>query len=500
MRNKVIRLVRPVENSAEKEYIKEFFRFIGCFFSDITIDVRSPNDWEPYLQPNNERGNVEILINFFGRDPYLQECQIQGITRIYCYLSFDQKYAAVRTTPLSQLSSLPNLTFTSKVAMRTAILKDLINTIWIDDLVTCQCVRNIEALYTGNPRGDLFHYLQVKRSIQFLTMSEVLNEPAARVRYVRLTPYLMQGIAALWFMFLKLGTCVDPYSRYARVKAASMITSIAKRLSPDDRNRLNAISFPFFSTPFQVFTPEQLLVMLQELVGDHPEFWSAYLRMAALCRNAPKGDRSEALCYLRVLHAIPRNQRDYAFIWHRCGYYYEKKDGDIAKAKEYYQAALKVDPEYYQSLFKLGYFAASEGRFKEAETLLNRTIQAIFCGRSTEPDADGRYENWLALSLKDSQYVFKAYMMLAKIAIRSDRDISARTFIGKACMAATKFELAGLVYHLSDSDEYREFNKYHIFSEPVWAMWKVLKPWSEGVVRDDYIYNIVQNRLQRWLE
>lgn len=498
MTNKVIRLIRPVENGAEKEYIKEFFRFIGCFFSDKTINPRSPNDWLPHLRPNNERGNIEILVNYFGEDPYLPECHIQGITRIYCYLSFEQKYGSVSTTPLPSEQYLLTIPATSKATIRQTVLSDLITLIWKDESIIEKAVQNIADLYTTNPRGDLFHYLQIKRSLQFLSMADVLSEPTARVPHIRIYPYLQQAIEATWFVYLSLGTCTDPYSQYARIKAADMIFSVCKKIDPIDQPLLQKITFPFFGTPFRVTTPDEMILMLRKLIGEHPDFWSAHLRMAAVCRGIPNSDRSEELCYLRVLQSIPKERRDYAFIWHRCGYFFEKKYKDIEKAKAFYQTAVKVDPEYYQSLFKLGFFAASEGKFEEAEYHLNQTIKSIFCGRSTEQDADGRYGNWLALSLKDSQYVFKAYILLAKVAIRRNREYSAKSFVGKACLAATCFESAGLVLHASDPAEYNGFRDYHDISEPVWAIWHVLKAWSEGVVRDDFVNNIVSGRIQKW--
>lgn len=498
MTNKVIRLIRPVENGAEKEYIKEFFRFIGCFFSDKTIDPRSPNDWLPYLRPDNESGNIEILVNYFGEDPYLQECRIQGITRIYCYLSFERMYESVNTTPLPSEKFLPIIPGITKATLRKAALFDMIALIWKSEPVVEAAVQNIATLYTNNPRGDLFHYLQIKRSLQFLSMADVLSEPSARVPYIRLYSYLQQAIEAIWFVYLSLEACSDPYSQYSRIKAANMIYSVYHKIEPCDRQRLLRISFPFFRTPFHVASLEEMIDMLRNLIGKHPDFWSAHLRMAAMYRGIPNADRSEELCYLKVLQSIPKEQRDYAFIWHRCGYFFEKKYKDIEKAKVFYQTAVRADPEYYQSLFKLGYFAASEGRLEDAESLLNQTIKSIFCGRSTEPDADGRYQNWLALSLKDSQYVFKAYILLAKISIKRNQEHSAKFFVGKACLAATRFESAGLVLYASNPDEADAFNAYHGYGEPVWAIWHVLKPWSNSIVQDAFVNNIVLSRLRKW--
>ena len=87
MKNKVINIIRPRGNAAEKEYLKEFFRFIGCFLSDQAVDTGMLNAWGRSLRPKMEPGGVDIVMNYFGEDPYQVDCEIRGNTRIYCYFS-----------------------------------------------------------------------------------------------------------------------------------------------------------------------------------------------------------------------------------------------------------------------------------------------------------------------------------------------------------------------------------------------------------------------------
>jgi hypothetical protein len=100
--------------------------------------------------------------------------------------------------------------------------------------------------------------------------------------------------------------------------------------------------------------------------------------------------------------------------------------------------------------------------------------------------------------LKETQYVFKAYIMLAKVAINSNREYSAKAFIGKACTAASYFQQACLVQKVSTPSEIRAFGGYHGTSEPVWAMWKVLEPWSEEIILDYEVRETVRENLRRW--
>lgn len=496
MKNKVINIIRPIGNSAEKEYLKEFFRFIGCFLSDWTVDEKMEINWNRWLKTTREEGSVEILINFFGNDPYRQECQLRGINRIYCYFSFsqDKMYGKVTDQPLVSDQELPSER--NKAPLRQNVLNSLIEAIWSSDPTTLKSILNIANAYVGNSQGDLFYYLQAKRSLRFLTMGEVLNEPDARINQIKYVPYIRQTMEAMWELYVKLEGHPDAYSRYTRLKAASTIREIASRLNQWDQNNLNQIEYR--NRPFCIPSQAEMVIKIKELIKDEPQFLSAYLCMAGQCRNMPDGDQGEENCYLRILQEIPNGRADYAFIHYRIGYYFEKKHGNTQKATEFYRSALLLDPEYYQALFKLGYFAAKDGRFAEAESMLTRTIRSIFHGRSPEPDSNGTYPNWLALSIKESQYAFKVYMLLAKISINSNRENSARGYVGKACLAATRFDEAGLVRHISSPFEITRFLEYHKTSEPVWAIWRVLKPWSAGIVQDPFVRNIVQERLFRW--
>lgn len=40
----MIRIIRPIEDAAQKEYIREFFRFIGCVVADLVVDTKVPED------------------------------------------------------------------------------------------------------------------------------------------------------------------------------------------------------------------------------------------------------------------------------------------------------------------------------------------------------------------------------------------------------------------------------------------------------------------------
>ena len=68
--------------------------------------------------------------------------------------------------------------------------------------------------------------------------------------------------------------------------------------------------------------------------------------------------------------------------------------------------------------------------------------------------------------------------------------------MGKACLAATKFEEALLVGNLAEKGiqpdaGYINFKQYHEVSQPVLMLWRILEPWSQYIVQDDYVRHVV---------
>ena len=447
---------------------------------------------DKYLAP--ERNAIDIIVNFYGEDPYLQECQKLATKRVFCYFDFHARVGQVTKVPCVQKTPSTEL----KAEVRRRVLIELIDSIWDDEVETREIIKNLARIYCTGKNGEMFYYLQAKRCLRVLTMGEVLKEPSAQVASIPLHSYIQKVVAALWEVHIQLKDCTDAYSTYTRINAVAMIREIAFKLYDSERPKLKTIAYEGIPLKFPVVG--NLVRELHDLLLTDSQFVSAYLLMANLCKTSAEATENEALCYQKMLRSVPEHNKGHAFVCYRSAYFYEKKLMDTSKALDYYHKAIIANPQCYQALFKLGYYAAADGRFIEAAELLNQAIRVIFCGRSTEPDKNGTYRNWLSLSLKDSQYVYKAYMLLANIAINTSQEYAAKAFIGRACMAATRFDEATLIRHTSDENDpqFDMFMQYHHTSTPVWAIWQVLKPWSEDIIQDYFVRDIVRERLARW--
>lgn len=505
----LIQIIRPFVNASEKEYIIRFLRFIGCFVIDSAVDEIALLGWDRGLRPSNENGGVDIVLNYFGEDPYQTDCERQGIKRLYLYFWFGgedgEKSACelVRRPLAAKKDVKTECHFERKIDARKKAVESLIEAIWENEPQEQekenlgQNIKEIFRLYTGNTQGDLFYLLQTKRGLHTLHIADYLDMSSDRASHIPWNGYIRQMMNGLWEMYMRLEASNDIYSTFARINIACVIREVDSLLSEDDRERLEEISFG--DKKLRVFDARELMRRALNLLKIAPQLISLYLLIACLCKSVASFNRAEEHYYLKILEKVPRNQKGYAHVWYRIGLFYERARRDERRAWQCYCRAYEADSRCYQALFKLGYFSAIEGRFNEADRYLDVMIQTVFYNRDAE-DPEGKYPQWEHLSLKDLQYVYKAYILRAKVAINSSREYSARAFIGKACLAATRFEETPLERKAADAgeDAFDNFGRYHLESASVWTMWHILEPWTERIIYDPYIQNIVRYRLWRW--
>lgn len=499
-----IRIIRFFEDAAEKEYIREFFRFVGCIVFDSLIDEWLDARWERNLRPDSEENGVEVVLNYYGEDPYQTECAQEGIRRVYLYFSLNDKIAVCRKTTARTKAAIlkqPGCCFNSKYATRTNAVEQLIEVIWEENFEQQNALACVFSLYKNIAlrKGfctDLFYLLQAKRSLRVLNMGEVLQEPSAKVSHIPLQEYIRRILLGLSWFYQNLDENgnEDVYTTYAKVNAANMIREVERLLFEGDKTKIQ----------FYLATEDELIRELRPVQAKEPQFLSLYLLMANVYQLNWRQNPIQKELYAQVLHSLPGNSRRAGFVWYRLGLYYEKCN-DLNRAMPCYQKSVQMDRMCYMAWYKLGYFAARENLYNEAEQYLTQMIKVIFHGRSTSPDEDGEYRNWSHINLKELQYTYKSYISRAKIQIIKKGEFSTRALIGKACLDVSKYENPDMIFKIADEETetsdwiaYQAYLKYHKTSAPVWAMWQVLHPWSENIVRDSFVRYVVKNRLAQW--
>ncbi len=494
-----IHLICPVENSAEEEYTKKCLRSMGCQVYQRAVNGYDARDWLKQLYPVNEYGGIDIVFNYYGEGrPFEAECERMGIRRIFFYFDMNRRLAGVTNDPVI---------WASKENLRQIAMENLVGLIWQNRPQEHNSVQSIIDLYQGITRvagangilvpqkmaDDLFFLMQAKRSLRVMTMGEVINDPHATIDRIPLYAYvrkILDGLRRMYQGLIPQGQAVTCYELYARINAALNMWNIRDLIYENDLAGIENL-FP---------TAADVYALMQQLLDWEPNSISARLLHARLCECRRESAAQIETAYQRVLQCLPANQRSYAYVWYRVGYYYDKKRNDKELALRHYTHAVKLDPEFYQAVFKLGQFAAREGRFAEADSCLNDVIRIMFHGRYSGPDPNDTYPNWAFLSLKDTQYAYKAYVLMASIAIKDNREFSAKGAIGRACLAATKFENSNQerALLLDAYNERDDFRNYHVYSMPVRCMWKALLPWCKNITQDQFVITIVENRLSRW--
>lgn len=511
-----IRIIRFFEDAAEKEYIREFFRFVGCIVFDSLIDEWLDARWEQNLQPDSEECGVEVVLNYYGNDPYLEECAQNGIRRVYLYFSMDDKIAYCSENPLAAnkkkwLLAAKNKPedrthFKSKYFARKKAVKRLIDTIWNGNVAQKNALNHIYNRYTKislpilpplPPNVDMFYLLQAKRSLRVLNMGEVLEEPTAKISHIPIQNYIGNILTELTRFYIGLNATnrKDVYTVYAKVNAANMIREVERLLFESDKNKI----------PFHLATEDDLIRELLSVQNKEPEFLSIYLLMANVYQLNWRQNPIQEELYMRVLRSLPENSRRAGFVWYRLGLYYEKNN-NLNKAMSCYQKSVQTDRMCYMAWYKLGYHSAREKQYETAEQYLTQMIKVIFHGRSTSPEEDGEYPDWSHINLKELQYTYKSYITRAKIWIIKKGEFSTRALIGKACLAVSKYEDPDIIFKIADPpttntndrQAYQAYLTYHRTSAPVWAMWQVLRPWSEKIIKDSFVRFVVENRLAQW--
>lgn len=493
-----IHLIHPITSAAEEEYTKKFLRYIGCQVYGRPVNEQILQEWNRKLLSVNENGGIDVIMNYYGEDPYLADSLHRGVRRIYFYFDLEWGFCEVCETAARDSSQ-----FTveiGKAKIRQTALQRLIQTIWKDNMAVQHSILGIHKLYFGiketesseaKNNDDLFFLLQTKRCMRVMSMGEILSDPDAYIRYIPPYEYIRKILKRLSEIYFSEQLCNDDtiYSLYTRVNTAIAILGILGKLYPRDREKLeiNVMSGDVFR-------------LLEELLDRLPDSIPVLLLYARFCKYRQELYQMEESIYRYIQQLVPKNHTEYAYVWYRIGRYYEKVKQDRAQALTYYKKAVRTDPDFYQAVFKLGYFAALEHRFKEAELRLNEVVEIMFHGNDVGPGKKDTYPNWDYLSLKDCQYAYKAYILLAKIAVNSEREYSTRAFVGSACLAATRFEESRLEEKLCDSEEvsWKAYHEYHPYSTPVWSMWKVLSSWSEHIIRDSFVKHIVRGHLAKW--
>ena len=521
---RTIQIVHPFESASEAEFLKEFFRFLGC----LVYDRPSPEAW------NVESLSQSDAIIFLNYPMESQYGFSSGSICVYLSFDFSAQNSEVYVWKTLEGTTLVSNETHSKATLESQILEHLISKIWKDFVLDAKCIQKVRELYLAN---NLYPLLQYKRAFRVLRMGEAID---ANIGISKITPehVIVEMLRAFWYVYAVLrnkqhlsaqetlpeGNNEDGrsvYGVYACVNAGRCLRQVClalRYLPDDDLDCIAAVEKEGLSPEevrFTVCSAQTLIEQLKILLAKDKSFLAAYLLAASISKTSRDLEFAAREYYSYILAQTHPSDIYYAFIQYELGNYYEKIGGNISAAVQYFKQALDQDDNCYQAQYKVSCYDARAGRYQEAEIGFMRVTEILFCGRDSDTTA-----NWEQLSLKRTQYAFKSYIWLAKIAYNYYRSTAMVTeWVSKAFQAAKMYQASWLLRRSIDfagepdqeessaqkpqeatlksgTMEWATLQGYHRHSEPMHVLWLVLYSWVDGVIQDEYLQTLVKRELK----
>ncbi len=525
---RILQIIRSRKDAAEKEFIKEFFRFIGCLVYDQP--VLEVSEWEEKLHTSaaDDGNDVDIVLNspVEGKNDFSA-----GHRCIYLNFSFEGTDSGYTY----QVSSVWGVwetaqTVLTKKELCNGVLTALIPEIWGASSDESDALCRIACLYVER---NIYQAMQTMRGFRILRMGEAIDANLD-ANMVEAHPYILRILCDLWCVYAilhreqKLDQIDDQtpfrrcrYSVYACVNAARVLREIyrATRIGANEQITLNTLAQQIAKSmdaqgwenspvgcQFGVCAIEPLMRYLRLILDQDAENLTAYVIAASLCKTDEEAKFSAQDYYEHILDYARGGKKYYSFVQYQLGNYYEKIGKNREAAQQCFQQALARDGMCYQARYKVACADARAGRYTQAQQGFERVIDTIFMGLDPSADQNGNYPAWENIHLKGLQYVFKSYIWLAKIAYNyQDSHTFTVGYIGRASVAATFYEKNLLIERSMDrtaiTDEYgSDMTNYYKTGTPIYILWEILRTWTNEVVQDAYLHDIIKRKFEDFQE
>lgn len=519
---RTIQIVHPFESASEAEFLKEFFRFLGCLVYDRPLS-------QTWNVESISQSDVVIFLNYPVESRYSFS---SGSICVYLRFGFSSQGSESYVWETIEENMPAPKEAHSKAELESQVLEHLISRIWKDSERDAECIQKVRELYLAN---NLYPLLQYKRAFRVLRMGEAID---ANIGISKITPepVIIEMLRSFWRVYAVLrskqrlsvketipeGNVEDNrsvYGIYACVNAGRCLRQVCLvlRYLPDDNLDCDAEKEELSpeEARFTICSAQTLVEQLKFLLAKDKSFLATYLLVASISKTSRDLEFAAREYYSYILAQTHPNDIYYAFIQYELGNYYEKIGGNISAAVQYFKQALAQDDKCYQAQYKVSCYDARAGRYQEAEIGFMRVTKILFCGRDSDTAT-----NWQQLSLKRTQYAFKAYIWLAKIAYNYYRSTAmVAEWVSKAFQAAKMYQASWLLRRSVDfagepgqeesgaqkfqemtpeqgTLQWAELQSYHQHSEPMHVLWLVLYSWVDGVIQDEYLQTLVKRELK----
>lgn len=480
---KTIRLIYSLHDAAEKEVIKEFFRFVGCLVYDMPI--RSQNVFDN-LVLEDPWHDVDIILNLYDYSPLWKSTSRTKRVFLTYHL---EKQKGTREYIWKNPKEKENTAATKK-KLNQQIFEHLIKNIWDDEKFSTQkeSLLEINKLYQAN---DLLVYLQLKRTFKVVNMPEIEGR-SSKSNKISITNQVVDNFISkmmnhLWNVYESFSEkrwekLQSVYSIYARVNAARKIREIFKLLDEVPHGLCSKVV---------AIDAKELLHELKRLQDMDSRYYSMFFLSAYICQSDPTLNLQAGKFYETVLKNIATIggiSEFEAFVVYHLGAYSEKQWRDFDDAFHNFSKAAQLDPECYQARFKLGCHKVRQNRYVEAIEDFSRVIDILSPQSVSE---------WKAIPLKRLQYIYKSYIWMADIAEQYLGSLEkASYYLSHAAVVAEAYTRNDCIQKMLDEDDIKDVNKYHFESVPVGFLWNLLMR-RANVLGNANLKNDISSRIDR---
>lgn len=470
---KTVRILRTVQAASEKEFIKEFFRYIGCLVHDVPIYPNSnKSNWKSGHDVDIVLATRREELGLVTRENYQIEKKHVFIVMDFSERLFDiQDGLGLYENPNDKGDSNKSM---GKSDFEKLVLKSLVLNIW-----KVEYESNLKGLYDlvdAYVNCELFYFLQMKRTFRVVNMGEVL---ALGTRHYDIpdSDYISKMLDAFECFLVcteKKDYSKNIYDIYSRVNAARKIREICNNLAAGSKLRQKAerLCRP---VPF-------LLKCLNSLYGLDPEYSGMYYLAAYICQSDSRYCLDAFDYYQDAREKVDeKTNAFYAFGIYQLGRFAKKYQNQSQYALTYYKNATDANERCYQAKFQIACNFAETRQFDQAIECFQDVIKILTEGVNLRDIAYGQdisYENigdWQYISLKEIQYIFKVNIWLAKICLVRTGESAIGPYIRRALSAAIAYRSGTIVKKCCDDIQWKKIDGFHKKGLPVRALFIVLR-------------------------
>lgn len=460
-----MKIFRTAQTAVEKELIKEFFRFVGCLVIDTPMTL---NEIKSYEFSNQEKEKTQTIFLFLSEELPDEFDQISLTGKLWVTFNINKRLFAINQA--NERLSLEKCISVENFEKRALDL--LIDNIWQYDSTNKESLKKINDIYW---KHHLFAYLQIKRTYRVVNMGEVLAL-GARHYDIPDDNFILNMVSELATASRESKENVYPtsvYSIYAYVNGERKIREICNCLDQNSHLRTKISA--------NIPSVTSLLQELHHIYKISPRYMAMYYLAAYLCQSDSQHTLNAYEYFLDARRVETNGMDEFsAFGVYQLGRYTRKIQNNPDCAFEYYAKAAETNNRCYQAVFQMACYYVHKKEYEKARKMFLAVIDIIGTGLELVdlPYSDKEMpdlNDWKYLSLKETQYVFKAYIWLAKLALFSSGESAIGVFVRGALSAAIAYMYCPMLEKSCDEDVLKTVRIYHRRGMPVKALFIVLR-------------------------